>query len=77
LAYTFTFSARPTFKNYLLLLCGRLGDLTRSGVLLDDGLDDTDGDGLTHITDGETAEGSVVRESLDAHGLLGNEDGNA
>jgi hypothetical protein len=62
-------------KIYLLLLCGGLGDLSGSRVLLDDGLDDTDGDGLTHVTHGETAERSVISEGLDAHGLLGHKDG--
>lgn len=35
-------------------------------------LDDTDSDGLTHVTDGETTEGRVLSEGLDAHGLRGN-----
>lgn len=34
-------------------------------------LDDTDSDGLTHVTDGETTERRVLGESLDAHGLGG------
>jgi len=29
----------------------------------------TDGDGLTHITDGETAKRRILGESLNAHGL--------
>lgn len=49
-----------------------LGDLASGSGGLVDGLDDTDGDGLTHVTDGETAEGRVVGESLNAHGLGGN-----
>ena len=32
-------------------------------------LDDTDGNGLSHISDGESAKGSVLGEGLDAHGL--------
>jgi hypothetical protein len=49
-------------------LLGSLGDL--AGLIgLDNGLDDTDGDGLTHVTDGETTERGVVSESLNAHGL--------
>lgn len=35
-------------------------------------LDDTDSDGLTHVTDGETAERGVLGEGLNAHGLGGN-----
>jgi len=34
-----------------------------------DGLDDTDGHGLTHVTDSEATEGREVRERLDAEGL--------
>jgi len=30
---------------------------------------DTDGDGLTHITDGETTKRSVLGECLHTHGL--------
>jgi hypothetical protein len=52
-------------------LLGSLGDL--AGLVgLDNGLDDTDGNGLTHVTDGETTERGVVSESLNAHGLGGN-----
>lgn len=36
---------------------------------LDDGLDDTDSDGLTHVTDGETSKWWVVGEGLNAHWL--------
>ena len=50
---------------------GGLGDLASTLVGLFNGLDDTYGDGLTHVTDGKTAEGRVVRESLDAHWLGG------
>jgi len=38
-------------------------------VALDNGLDDTDSDGLSHVTDGETTEWWVVGESLDTHWL--------
>jgi len=54
----------------LLLASGSLG--TTSG-LAGDSLDDTDSDGLTHITDGETAERRIFRELLDDHGLRGDE----
>merc|ERR1719334_2970580 len=58
----------------LLLLAGLfggLGDLARASLLLGDGLDDTDGDRLPHVTDGEATERRVVGESLDRHGLGG------
>lgn len=48
---------------YLLLLGGllsRLGDLASGLVGLLDGLDDTDGNGLPHVTDGETTERRVL-----------------
>ena len=35
-------------------------------------LDDTDGDGLAHVTDGEATKRGVVGEGLNAHGLGGN-----
>jgi hypothetical protein len=57
----------------ILLLAGfgsRLGDLA-TGIGLLNRLDDTDGNGLTHVTDGETTEGWVLGEGLDAHGLGG------
>lgn len=38
--------------------------------LLDDFLDDTDGDGLLHVSHGESSEGRVLVESLNAHGFL-------
>ena len=41
------------------------------GIALGNLLDDTDGDGLSHVTHGKTSEKGVVRESLDAHSLLG------
>lgn len=55
---------------HLLLgsLLGGLGDLA-SLVGLDDRLDDTDGDGLTHVADSETTEWWVVSEGLNAHWL--------
>jgi len=40
-------------------------------LLTGDLLDDTDGDGLTHVSDSETTERSVGGESLDDHGLGG------
>jgi hypothetical protein len=44
---------------------GSLGGL----VNLLDGLDDTDSDGLTHVTDGETTKRRIVSVGLNAHGL--------
>jgi len=52
-------------------LFGGFGDLARASLLLGDGLDDTDGDRLPHVTDGEATERRVVGESLDRHGLGG------
>ena len=43
--------------------------LERGSYLEVDGFDDTDGDGLTHVTDSETTQWGEVREGLDAHGL--------
>ena len=59
---------------YLFLsscLLGGLGDLAGLLALLNT-LDDTDGDGLTHITDGKTSKRGVVSESLNAHWLRWN-----
>ena len=43
-------------------------------VLLSGGLlDDTDGNGLSHVSDGESTERSVLGEWLDDHGLLWDE----
>ena len=44
------------------------GDLLGGG-----GLDDTDGDGLPHVTDGETSKRREVREGFHAHGLRGDQ----
>lgn len=41
------------------------------GVLLLDGLDDTDGHGLAHVTHGKAAQRRVGGEGLHAHGLGG------
>jgi hypothetical protein len=57
---------------FLASLGSGLGDLAGTGSGLLDGLDDTDSDGLTHVTDGETAQRRVVGESLNTHGLGGN-----
>jgi hypothetical protein len=54
-----------------LLLLGGLGDGTLL-LLLDDFLDNTDGNGLLHVSNGESSEGWVLLESFNAHGLLGN-----
>jgi len=51
------------------LYCG-LGDLAGTRLVgLDNALDDTDSDGLTHVTDGETTKWWVVSESLNTHWL--------
>jgi hypothetical protein len=54
---------------FLAGLGSGLSNLATTAIGLLDGLDDTDGDGLTHVTDGETTEGRVVSESLNTHGL--------
>jgi hypothetical protein len=47
-----------------------LGDLASTTLLgFGNRFDDTDSDGLSHITDGETAERWIVSEGLNAHGL--------
>jgi len=53
---------------FLGSLDGGLGDLTGLVGLLN-GLDDTDGDGLSHVTNSETSKRWVVSESLNAHRL--------
>jgi hypothetical protein len=68
-------------KRTSALLLGTLGSGLGGGTLgilgttdligLGDALDDTDGNGLAHVADGEAAERGVLGESLDAHGLLG------
>jgi len=51
-------------------LLGGLSDLASARLVgLDDRLDDTDGDGLPHVTDGETAKRRVLSESLNTHRL--------
>jgi len=58
----------------LLLLAGLFGgfgDLAGAGIFLGDGLDDADGDGLPHVTDGESAQGWIFGKGLDGHGLGG------
>jgi len=62
-------------KEQSSLLLAALGLATFGTLvdLLDNFLDDTDGDGLLHITDGEAAERSILGEFFDDHGLLGDE----
>lgn len=57
---------------FLTGLLGGLGDLTGTTGGLVDALDDTDSDGLTHVTDSETTERGVLSEGLNTHGLGGN-----
>lgn len=64
--------ARTGGSLFLAGLGSGLGDLAGTTSLLLDGLDDTDSDGLTHVTDGETTQRGVVGESLNTHGLGGN-----
>jgi hypothetical protein len=53
-------------------LLGGLGDLAGLAVGLLDGLDDSDGNGLPHVSDGESSKGRVLVVRLDTHGLGGN-----
>ena len=53
------------------LLCGLGGG--SGNVLLFHLLDDTDSDGLPHVTNGETSQRREVGEGLNAHGLRGDE----
>merc|ERR1712168_195689 len=55
----------------LASLFGGLGDLAGGGLLLGDGLDDANGDGLPHVTDGEATKRRIIGESLHGHGLGG------
>ena len=56
----------------LASLLGSLGNLTTSAQILEvNGLDDTDSDGLTHVTYGKTTQRREVRERLNAQGLAG------
>ena len=52
-------------------LLSSLGNLTSGGLLAGGLLDDTDGNGLSHVSDGEATERGVGGEDLDDHGLLG------
>ena len=58
--------------------CNRKGDKSRNLhfsarlLRLHDTLDDTDSNGLTHVTNGETSKRRVVSESFHAHRLAGN-----
>jgi len=63
---------RPEASSLLLgtSLLSSLGHFASTRLVrLDNALDDTDGDGLTHVTDGETAERRVLGEGLNTHGL--------
>ena len=80
------FSRESTWqRSFLAGLGGGLGGLARclkdelvrdikKGIFylrFIDGLDDTDGDGLSHVSDGESSKWWVLREGLDAHRLGG------
>jgi len=56
--------------NFLLSSLLLLDVVLGRTLALDDGGDDTNSDGLAHITDGETAEWGEFLEGLDAHHLL-------
>lgn len=54
-------------------LLGGLGDLATGSILEVDGLDDTDSDGLSHVTDSETTQRRELLEGLNAQRLGGNQ----
>ena len=54
--------------SFFTCLGGGFGDLT-GGLSLFDTLDDTNGNGLSHVTDGESTEWWVLGEGFDAHWL--------
>jgi len=61
------------FISLLLLDLGsRLGGRS-SNILGGSGLNDTDSDGLSHVSDSKTSKRGEVRESFDTHGLAGDE----
>merc|ERR1719365_444062 len=64
----------PTLFISLLLvsLLGRLGFFA-SHILEGSCLDNTHGNGLSHVSDGETSKGRVFSEGLHAHGLAGDQ----
>jgi len=70
---------KKTSKHLLLLGCllSGLRDFSSSLVGLVDGLDDTNGDSLSHVTDGETTKRWIFVVGLDAHGLAWNKLGDA
>ena len=56
---------------FLASLLGSLGDLTGTTGGLLNGLDNSNGNSLAHVTDGETTERGVLGERLHTHGLGG------
>jgi hypothetical protein len=54
----------------LAFLLSSFGDLA-SLFFLGDFLDNTDGNSLFHVSDGESSEGWVLVEGFNAHGFLG------
>jgi len=66
----------PSSIRLLLLgsgLLSGLGGLSTLSVGLLNRLDDTDGNGLSHVSDGESTKGRVVGVRLDTDGLLRHE----
>ena len=64
----------PVWKLSLLLLCLLRGlGGGAGGILLGGALDDAHGDGLPHVTHGETSQGREVDERLHTHRLGGDE----
>lgn len=65
------FSDSHSLLLLLGLLCGLGGGA--SGFLGGYGFDDTDSNGLSHVTDSKATQGREVRESFHAHGLAGDQ----
>lgn len=55
----------------LLDLLGGLCDLARTGFFLRDALDNSNSNGLSHVTYGKATKGRVLSEALHTQGLLG------
>lgn len=60
-------------RSVLMMFYGQSSSFL-GGFLSGGGLDDTDSDGLLHVSHGESSEGRILSESLAAHGLGGLED---
>jgi len=55
----------------------RIKSFLCASSLLFNGLDNSDGDGLFHVSDGESSQRRIFIEGFNAHGFAGNQDGHA